>query len=198
MFMKRLNEFIDRFFFSTYDPRVLAVFRIVLGILMLAWCLCLFPNLDRDYARDGMLSLNSIGPEVQGTKWYSVIDLLDGTVPLIYFWIALLVSTLMFIFGFFTRTATVVLWILHTSFLHRNLWASNAEQTTFRMLLFYGMLLPLGAGLSLDQRLFKRLDLRPQVWPVRAAQFHLCLIYLISSPWKWTADEAWRAGDALY
>lgn len=198
MFIKKIGAFIDRFFFSAYDSRPLAVFRIALGTLMLIWCLLALPNLDRDYAADGMLSLHQVGPQVDVLKWYSVIDMLDGKVPLLAFWIALLIASLFFLFGFLTRASTVALFVLHTGFLHRNLWASNAEQDMFRMLLFYAMVMPLGDGFSIDRLLFKKPKSAAPIWPVRAAQIHLCLVYLISSPYKWFSDEAWRTGDALY
>jgi hypothetical protein len=195
--LTRLESRLRRFFFAPADVESVALFRVALGALMLAWCVTLYPNWARDYAADGMISLGDPLGRSPGAHWYSVVDLLDGRVPIEAWWWIVTAATIAFTIGLKSRWMAALLLVLHTSLLHRNLWASNAEQGLWRMLLFYAMFMPLGAAWAVTKDGAGRAHDHP-IWPVRMAQLHLCLIYLVSSPYKWFSDEAWRHGDALY
>src|SRR5262249_233435 len=127
------------------------------------------------------------GPTGTGSAWYSVIERLDGLVTIDQWWWILLGLSLLYTVGWFPRTASVGLLLIHFSLQLRNLWASNAEQTMFRALLFVGLALPLAGHAP-----------KMTAWRVRSIQLHCCWMYLIGSPWKWFSDEAWRSGDGMY
>jgi hypothetical protein len=112
-----------------------------------------------------------------------------------------------FTIGWHTRLATILLYVLETSMIHRNRFAINGEDLIFRMLLFYGCFAPLGRSLSLDSWCRRRRlsahavcqeDEWPAAWPVRLMQINIALVYVCSVPHKLADDVAWRTGDAIY
>src|SRR5690606_1130619 len=104
--------------------------------------------------------------------------------------------------GLFTRFCSVLLFLLSTAFLYRNLAASNAEQLVWRFMFFFSIFLPVGDAFSVDEKIRRGRQKPAPVchnrWALVAFHIHLCLIYIISTPWKWFFDEAWRNGDAVY
>src|SRR5262249_39092147 len=64
-----------------------------------------------------------------------------------YLWV---LTVFLMTVGLFTRTATVVAWLLSMTFHHRLNWVNNGGDALFRVGLFYLMLSPAGAVWSLD------------------------------------------------
>src|SRR5690606_12997919 len=92
--------------------------------------------------------------------------------------------------------------LLVTAFLYRNLAVSGAEQLVWRFMFFFSIFLPVGGAFSVDEKIRRRRGLPGSVsharWALVAFQVHLSLIYIISTPWKWFSDDAWRQGEAMY
>jgi len=178
---------VSRFFFAEVDARPVKWFRIALGTLMIAWLIASAPQWSRDYAPQGMLSLDQLGPTATSGAWYSVIEQLGDRVSCAAWWWIALALTVAYLAGWWPRVASVGLLAIHLALQQRNLWESNAEQTMFRALLFYGLVLPLDGRAA-----------TMAAWRVRSVQLHCSWMYVVSSPWKWFSDEAWRNGDAMY
>ena len=196
--MKGFLEFWNRFWFSTFDPLPLSIFRVFLGALTFAFYIGNYPNWERFYSAEGIPSL--ITSELIRNNWWTIFSWTEGLIPIkIYWWIALFCSIL-FTIGLKTRFATILLYIIQTSMNIRDNSVINGEDLIFRMLLFYSCFAPLNHCLSIDNLLNKKKKHKslPIVWALRAMQINVALIYLVNVPNKLTHDIAWLNGEALY
>lgn len=189
----------DEFWFSRLDPVSVSVFRISLGVLMFFFYIANFPNWERFYAVDGIVSLDP--STIRSTNWYSIFSWTEGIIPIkVYWWIGLF-STVAFTLGFQTRLVTIILYVLQTSMNMRNWVLINGEDHIFRMVLFYSCFSPLNHTLSLDSFFRKNISKEkelPLIWPIRMMQINILLIYVINIPNKLTDDFAWINGEAIY
>ena len=203
------SRFWDRVWFTRIDPLPVGVFRISLGILMLSMYLCLYPHWLAYYGFSGVLSLNEPLLHADVHDWLCLFNWTDGWgIPLRMLWGIAVLASLAFTLGWQTRAATIVLYVLEVSVIHRNRFAINGEDLVFRMLLFYACFASLGGAVSIDDWLRRR-RLRAQgqsvtepesipVWPIRLMQINIALVYIISLPNKLVDDIAWSHGDAIY
>jgi len=197
--MTSLNRAWNRFFFSSFDPLPLAPLRITLGILFLVMLCFLYPNWEIYYGRAGIPSLIANPGWIPPYEdWWSAFRWLDGIVSLKAIWWMGILTSIAFIIGFQTRIATILLYILQTSMIHRNLSVVNGEDLVFRMVLLYCCFLPLGDYWSVDSRLRKRNPPLRSAWALRLLQLNLLLIYAFSLPCKLLLDPTWLSGDAMY
>ena len=195
--LPRLARIWDQIWFTRFDPVSIGMFRIFLGGLMILFYLALTPNWDRFYAADGIASLNQFSSPSDGWSLFRW----TGFLPIRIFWLAGLVTAVLFTIGWHTRFCTIVLFALECSLLNRSPMAMNGEDVVFRMLLFWSMFAPLGYSLSLDAKHRRQaggVDELPLIWPVRAMQINFLMIYAISLPNKLADDVAWWTGDAVY
>ena len=125
-----------------------------------------------------------------GEVWYQVVLFgLSG------------VSAVALLLGFETRLASIVSWLLLVSLHNRVPPILSGADNLLRMLLFWGLFLPLGARWSIDARLARlRGDdtaRRGSVLSVASAAilFQMAWMYLFSAVFKTNAD--WLEGRAL-
>lgn len=206
--LKTTVDWWDRVWFSRFDPLPLACFRISFGLLLFVMWIALAPNWEPYYAADGIPSLHeTLGGRVR--DWWDLFLWTEGMIPMRVWWWVGASATMALIVGWQTRVCTVLLFLLQSSMIHRNLAMVNGEDLVVRMLLLYGCFAPLHHALSIDRWLRQR-RLRsagrdpsdtplPLVWPVRLMQVNVALIYLISLPVKLTDSSGeWIRGDAIY
>ncbi len=205
--MKAIRRSWNRIWFSPFDPLSVSVFRLCLGLLLIVYFIANFPNWERFFAADGMLSLSAFAPQRPHISWSLIFHWTEGIVPLgVWWWLGFL-AAIGFAVGYQTRLCTVVLFVLIASMVHRNLMIVNGEDLVFRMLLLYCCFAPLNATLSIDSYRKRRKAERegtpftpttPTIWAVRLMQINIALIYAISLPYKLVDDVAWLNGTALY
>ena len=202
--MKNILKLWDRFLFSRFDPLSVSFFRISLGLLMFVMFIANYPNWERFYGSDGIISLNDMDLPKRIQDWWCAFYWTEGKIPIIVYWWIGIISTITFTIGWQTRISTIILYVLQTSMIHRNLLIVNGDDLVFRMLLFYSCFAPLNHCLSVDSWLSKRksggLGTKelPLIWPVRLMQINIALIYVISLPYKVFDDPAWLNGEAIY
>src|ERR671912_1304474 len=133
------------------DLRSLAVFRIVLALLVLADLANRATDLYQHYADAGVLPRTVLVEEVL-SPWVFSLNLMNGGsyFQALLFGVAALAALGMLV-GYRTRLATFAVWALLLSFQLRNPLVNGAESPMLHMLLFWGMLLPLGAYWSVDR-----------------------------------------------
>jgi hypothetical protein len=133
------------------DLRSLAVLRIVLALLVLADLANRATDLYQHYTDAGVLPRTVLMQELL-SPWVFSLNLMNGEpyFQALLFGVAAL-ATLGMLVGYRTRLMTFVAWVLLLSIQSRNPLVNGAESLLLRMLLFWGMLLPLGAYWSVDR-----------------------------------------------
>ena len=194
----------DRFWFSRFDPISAGLFRIAVGSLILLMFLYSYPNWDRFYAVDGILQLdlNVVQRVSIPLDTVNVFYWTDGILPTGFWWWVATLASLGFVLGAFTRSSTVILYVMMISIVNRNRLITNGDDLVFRMLMFHALFAPLGHELSLDRwwRVRRGLPQRtaPMIWPVRMLQINILMVYVVSTHNKIFDDIAWTNGMAIY
>jgi hypothetical protein len=176
------------------DLRSLAFFRIILGSLTLIdlfWRALDYKALYTDF---GILPRAAIMGGLGNRHLVSLHHASDSIWYLggLHLLCALLAFCL--VVGYRTRVATLGTWILVLSLQHRNPMVLDAGDQLHRLLLFWGMFLPLGAFFSVDSILRRDPTRHQQGRVLLPATLALVLqvvpIYLIAALVK--TDPAWR------
>jgi hypothetical protein len=169
------------------DYRSLAFFRIVLACVVLYDLFARLGDMSTFYLDTGLLTrFDAIQTShswrmslhnISGTYWFILCTFITN----IFLAIMLLV-------GKNTFWANVLLWIFNISLQNRNYFILNSSDTLIRMLLFWGMFLPLGARYSVDaikNKTRKLIHLSPAG---AFALLQLCYMYWFTA-WLKVGDE---------
>jgi hypothetical protein len=196
----------NKFWFTPTDPATLSLLRLLNGGMLLythaIWTLGLTDfigpqgYLPVDFLRDGGAT--------SATHW----SLFFWIKPIWLLWtvhiLALAVFACMFL-GLFSRTATVLAYLLAVSYANRiTPGAFFGLDKANLMVAMYLTLGPSGARYSLDRiwKLRKGADANPAPSvsaniAIRLLQLHLCIVYLFSGTAKITG-RSWRGGSAIW
>ena len=170
------------------DLRSLALLRIGLGVLLVLDWLDRVPDLRAHYSDDGIVPrqvLDGILPLsvhlFNGSTWFQ--GLLAG--------IAFVLAGLLIV-GYRTPMITLLNWLMLLSVHGRNIAVLQGGDTLLRLLLFWGMFLPMGACWSIDSAKPRAKPRAKSIASLATAAFifQLCLVYLFASAWKWAPE--WR------
>src|ERR671911_1258844 len=133
------------------DLRSLAVFRIVLALLVLTDVANRATDLYQHYTDAGVLPRTVLVEDVL-SPWVFSLNLMNGGTyfQALLFSVAALAALGMLV-GYRTRLMIFVVWVVLLSVQLRNPLVNNSSGLLLRMLLFWGMLLPLGAYWSVDR-----------------------------------------------
>jgi hypothetical protein len=177
------------------DLRSLAVFRIGLGMLLLADLAFRAGDLQAHYTDLGVLPRSAIS-----APFASSVHLLNGSV---WFQAGLFVLAALFalalLVGFFTRLATFASCFLLISLHARNPVVLEGGDVLLRVLLFWSIFLPLGAVFSVDRLRSRVPRSNPRLVSMAAAALILqvCFVYWFAALLK--TDASWRTdGTAIY
>ena len=123
--------------------------------------------------------------------WFVSLHLINGTwqIQLVLFLIEALCAIALLI-GYHTRLATVLSWVFLISLHSRNPLILQGGDIVSRLLLFWGMFLPLGACWSIDQHLSKK-SYSNKCFSCYARFVVANLLYLLVSALLKT-DASWR------
>ena len=144
--------------------------------------------------------------------WFHITD--PGWMTFTHLVIVLIIG--LFTIGFCTRITAVLTWLLAMCYMHRSPITVFGCDVMMNILLFYLMIGPSGAALSVDRlirRWWQKRQARLQGQPepewsdpqpmasanlaLRLLQIHLCIIYLSSGTSKLTGGTWWN-GTAIY
>ena len=182
-----LKAKVSSFFFEKIDGSSAHLFRVCYGTLNIFWVLFMLPVWERVYSPGGMLRYTPKVLFPGNAPFFSLMDHSISYLSVYFWWSILFFVSVFYLLGYKPRFFSGLLLIIHTAVIFRNLTYSNAEQTAMRMCFFYGMFIPLGRK---DEKMV-------EAWRFRVFQFHLCAIYLISTPWKFFSDVKWRNGESM-
>jgi hypothetical protein len=182
------------------DPRSLAACRIALGAVLLVDLCVRATDLGAMYTDDGMFSRATICRYYGTWNWSFHFGSGSSSYQAALFAFAALLG-LMLLVGFETRLATAASWLMLISLHNRVPLVLSGADNLARLLLFWGMFLPLGRVWSVDSWLARRRGVR-QASPepilsvaTAAVLLQVALVYLFSAVFKLNAD--WFQGRAL-
>ncbi len=132
------------------DLRSLAAFRIVLAVIVLIDLIGKGRDLRVFYTDEGVLPRRILLAELR--PWAISLNLISGTLLLeaILFGITA-IAALCLLVGYRSRLASIIVWGMVLSIQWRNPFVLHAADELLRVLLFWGMFLPLGAVWSVDR-----------------------------------------------
>jgi HTTM domain len=217
----------NRFWFAPQDPTTVAAIRIGVGLVLLYIHLASTPALLDQIGPKAWIDAKAI-EQVKGMSspadwqrhladhWWgqSVWFYVQDPAAIYAVHALFLAAILCFTLGQFSRTATVVVWLFHLSYIHRSLLAWHGMDSVLVMLLFCLMFAPTGAALSLDRYWRQRratreakygrardLSVPEPSWTanlaIRMIQIHMCVIYLCAGLAK-IKGARWWDGTAVW
>jgi hypothetical protein len=175
------------------DLRGLAVLRISVALIVLADLIGRAPAIEALYTDAGVLPRGAIAFHAQ--------------LPSLYWWAAssaevaalfalTAVCALFLLLGWKTRLATFATWVLVLSLQNRNPAVYHAGDSVLCLLLFWLLLLPAGARLSLDARFSPGREPYPTCRGAAGLVVQFVLIFFCAVDFK-LMGESWRAGYAV-
>ncbi len=176
------------------DVRSLALFRIVLGIILLFDVAIRYEDVHAFYTDEGVLPRSALPPYNLGMS----VHILDGSLgfQVVLFYLHGF-AALALILGWHTRYVLPLAWFLTLSVHSRNTLVLHGGDILLRLLLFWSMFLPLSANYSLDS--LSRAPPPRRVVSMGTVAFilQMCMVYWFAGLLKW--GNAWREdGYALY
>lgn len=193
----------NRFFFEPISPVPVAIYRILLGLVLLMNHALLFPDVFEWFSDKGTLSFAN-AKRLSGGAGFNLFNWLPHSDAMV--WTVFLVSCLAVLamtLGLFTRTSTVIVYLTLITLHHRNALVLNSGDTFLRIATFFMMFAPAGAALSLDRliRIARGKETGPPEarapWAQRLLQCQLAFLYLYAFVWK-AMGSMWLAGTAVY
>lgn len=176
--IKQAYRAVDNFFFARTSPANLAVFRIVLGLSILATAVLMAPNLQALFGPDGVVSVSTV-KGWYGTPHFSLLNQFPSSAEAVTLcWLALVWSSVALIFGWHTRTCAMLVVLLLASFHHRNPFVFQSGDSLLRLFSFLLIFSAAGSMYSIDAS--DRNDAEPPrvpIWPQRLIQLQ-CIIQL--------------------
>ncbi len=184
--------FVDSF---RVDTRALAVFRVFAGVLVLADLALRSRNLVLFYSDEGVVPVDAAVSRTIDHAFSVHYVTGDPTWTAALFVLQALIAVQLII-GYKTRVAAVFTFLLVVSLDHRNPFVLSYADTLFRLLLFWGIFLPLGERWSVDAVHRGRRPRESYVGLASAAiLLQMVAMYFINGLHKQTA-EVWRTGEA--
>lgn len=192
----RLSHKLSEIF--SIDVRSLALVRIFLSIIILQDIARRAFDIFVFYGDGGVLPAAFTQLFWTG-DWAWSLHLLDGGSPqlLTALFIVEVFVALALLVGFYTRTATILMWVLIVSLHNANPLILQGEDVLLRVTLFVSMFLPLGAAFSVDSMRARKPAQKTVLsgWSV-AYLLQLAFMYFFVSLYK--QSEAWESGSAIY
>ena len=181
-----------------FDLRSLALMRIGLGGVLVAdlaqrWC-----SLRAHYTDQGVLP-RGLMESIPGSS-VGLYGLVGGVGPVVALGTVAIVAAIAMTVGFHTRVASIVSWVLLVSLQNRNPFVYHSGDDLLRLVLFWGVFLPLGARWSVDARRHPSLAAcANQFVSVATVGLFLQLLYLFLFLFDHKLmGTAWRNGTAVY
>jgi Vitamin K-dependent gamma-carboxylase len=184
---------LDRQIFSRFfelDLRSVALLRICVAILIIADLLIRFGDLESHYTDAGVVP-RSLSILKLADGFWSIYSLADDPRVITFLFLLNGLMAIALLVGWRSRWVAFGCWVLLVSLHYRNGMIQHGGDTTLRLLLFWGILLPLGARYSIDSALNtgKQLPNQLTCTATFAYTLQICFIYWFASLWK--ASSVW-------
>jgi hypothetical protein len=193
----------DAFFHRPEPVTTLALFRILLGLLLLANWALLAPDVLTWLGERGVLS-GATARRLTGEGRLDVFAVLPSTdAAVLAVFAATVLASAGLAVGYRTRWSAALAFAGMVSIHHRNTLVLNSGDTLLRALTFLLVFSPAGAAWSVDRWLARRGgDAAPgpvlaAPWARRLIQLQVAVLYVSTAWWK-LQGTSWRDGTASY
>lgn len=197
--MKPLRS-LSRFLFESGSPRTMALFRIVVGLAVLFGRGAMWADVQFFYADDGLMSNEHVAQTQTHYAW-SALHLADSDAAAHAFFTATLVVAACLMLGLFTKTSSLLLFLLLVSLRWRNELVNNSGDQLLVITTFWLIFADAGNRWSIDAWWRKRRGKLRQVWngtwTLRMLQFQMCFLYCGSALFK-LQDPDWVSGETMF
>jgi uncharacterized membrane protein YphA (DoxX/SURF4 family) len=195
--MRRLSSGWQRFWFEPQPTSSLALLRIAIGAIALAWALSLVPDFGTFFSSHGV---EPVPPTHQPPGIWGVLDSFPAYGVALALFGALIAGAISLMVGYRTRLASVVVFVAVMAFENRapSIW--NSGDSLLRIVCFFLMFAPAGESLSVDRWRrakdhFWEFPARPP-WALRLIQIQVSVVYL-SAVWFKLHGPDWLHGTAV-
>lgn len=182
-----------RFFFEADATESMRLFRIAFGLLLFAAYAVRAIDNEFYYGANGVLDLEKMLESFPMKYRWSLLFWWPGNGMLWGSTAVLLISLLTMAFGFFPRVSALIAYVIHVSFMHRNMGIVYGLDMIATFFLFY--------------LIFAKTDSPParkNAWStlltssaLRLTQIQVCVIYAYSG-WEKLKGVAWWKGEAIW
>jgi len=214
--MKRAPiEAVYRWYFDPQPMQPLVIARIVFGLCIFSAHVVRIPYVENLYGPSGLVGpalyhglrppIGYLDPIIGG--WLASFVPEPGSGLTVFLFGALLVASLCFAVGFWTRLSGLVTLALFAYFVRLRIPFAYWGWAIFMMpLLLYVIAAPTGRFLSVDAWLARRRsgegprplsEWRAPGWPLRLMQIHLCTMYFVAG-WSRIDEAGWLQGQVVF
>jgi hypothetical protein len=177
------------------DSRTLALFRIAVGLIIIADVIVRASTFRFFYTEDGVVPQSLAESRTVDGAFSFFFFVSDPTAIAILFALHA-VFAIQLIIGYKTRVATILSFLFVISLDHHNPLILSHADTLFRLLMFWAMFLPLGERWSVDAALRERPPrLSIASLGTTAALLQMLFMYMVNGYHK-LQSEMWNSGDA--
>jgi hypothetical protein len=192
------------FFHRKSDLSIFGPIRIAYASLLLINILTWWPDLNAWFGETGVMTLDvsrrSIDPDtITVFQWLPTTSTVLWSVYLI-----LIANAVGLLLGIFTRFQLACIFVLFTSFVHRNILIFDGEDVLFRIMAFLLLFSPAGKYLSVENWWTSRKSpgsvpspQRYSIWPLRLIQVQTAAILFFSGCEKLKGRD-WIEGNAIF
>lgn len=180
------------FWFDSYSPATLRLFRVALaGMLFVYYGIRTF-DLELFFSSTGIMPLSAINDVIEMKYRHSLLFYFTSNGALWFFHVFYLASLAALVFGFWPRAAAIIAYVLHVSFMHRNMAPSYGVDLISTFFLFYFCFASYRPKETLSE--FTK-SMGSMAY--RLMQIQVCIIYAYSGLDK-VKGMPWWHGEALW
>lgn len=201
MTLSEINNKWNNFWFKQGPVEGIAIFRILLGVLAIITFFQDVVNMEDFW---GPYAIQSFAT---GMKNYSfpilnIFQYFDWTYGVMYFFVTVqFIAILFFIFGYQTKIASLITFVLLVSFQQRTINMLSSADLLLRILFMYMIFAPAANAYSIDS-LIAKLKGKPltrnhSIWVHRLIQIQIAVVY-VSTVIAKSKGETWLDGSAVY
>ncbi len=180
----------NEFWYKPASPLPIAIFRILLGLLVLYFCALIGPDLTTLFGFQGIYSNQTPGVLVAWSDF-----------SLQFIFVVLIIAAICMTLGLCSTLSAVVVFLGLRAFDYQNPYILHGGYMFLRLMVFYMIFARSGAAISLDHLIQLRSGKTPLLevpsWPLRLMQITLALGYWSAFSWK-LSGAMWIDGTAVY
>ena len=175
----------------------LAVCRIALGFLLIFDILVRCEDLVMHYSSEGIVPIEAM-LDMDKDTLFSLYFAHSSTFFVQFLFLLNVVCNVFLIVGYKTTWATITSWIFLVSLHNRNVLVLNSGDDLIRLLLFWGMFLPLGKTFSVDNILYPREAKNSRILEVPCFAWKLQLAWMYIETFILKSGPIWKSGLGAY